>query len=78
MIITAIRAIGLNAVYDDGRVACTAADFVHWFGRDPGRPGRSTALVCFLGGRIGPVATPDHPDGVVAELTSRGVAVSSR
>lgn len=55
-----------------------SGDLVHWFGYDPGRPGKGTALVVFLGGRIRPVVTPDDPGGVVAELTSHGVTVSSR
>lgn len=55
-----------------------SGDFVHWFNLDPGRPGKSVALVIRRSGRgIQPVITPDDPDGVLAELAAHGVAIAT-
>ncbi|HET9075602.1 MAG TPA: hypothetical protein VFN68_01605 [Acidimicrobiales bacterium] len=41
-----------------------SGDFVHWWNLDPKRPGKSTALVLDVGGRVRPTITPDDPDAV--------------
>lgn len=54
-----------------------SGDLHHWFSYDPGRPGKSTALVIELTGQgCRPVITPDQPDAVAAELTAHGVDVT--
>jgi hypothetical protein len=54
-----------------------STDLHHWYNFDPGRPGKSTALVIQLSGRGAvPVITPDQPDQVAAELAAHGVDVT--
>jgi hypothetical protein len=54
-----------------------SGDFVHWFNFDPRRPGKDTALVIYLDGRIRPVITPDDPVRVITELKAHGVNVTT-
>jgi hypothetical protein len=54
-----------------------SGDLVHWFNFDPRRPGKDTALVIYLDGRIRPVITPDDPGRVTAELAAHGVNITT-
>jgi hypothetical protein len=55
-----------------------SGDLHHWYNFDPGRPGKSDALLIELAGKgIIPVITPDQPDEVAAGLSAHGVAVTS-
>jgi hypothetical protein len=53
-----------------------SGDLRHWFSYDPGRPGKSEAIVLHLNGRIRPVITPDEPERVAEELRAHGVHVT--
>lgn len=53
-----------------------SGDLRHWFSYDPGRPGKSQAIVLHLNGRIRPVITPDDPERVAEELRAHGVNVT--
>ncbi len=48
-----------------------SGDLVHWWNLDPGRPGKSTALVIDTGHHIQPTITPDDPERVRALLEER-------
>ncbi|MBO0805486.1 MAG: hypothetical protein J2P25_20715 [Nocardiopsaceae bacterium] len=53
-----------------------SGDFIHWYNWDPGRTKKDLQLVIQLHGRRAkPVITPDVPDDVTAEFTTRGVTV---
>lgn len=49
-----------------------SGDLQHWFSYDPGRPGKSEAIVLHVNGRIRPVITPDDPERVAEELRATG------
>lgn len=77
--IRGVRRVELRALRGRGRIWGTG-NFRYWASLDPGRPGKSTALIIDVGRRVKPFLTPDDPAAVariLAEHASIGQIVDA-
>ncbi|MGD3106166.1 hypothetical protein [Streptomyces sp. YGL11-2] len=68
--IRSLRRVEMGVLTGQGRIWGTANPR-YWASLDPGRMGKSTALVLDLGGYVRPFITPDDPDAVEAVIRER-------
>lgn len=65
--IRSFRRVDLSAARGRGRIWGTANPR-YWASLDPGRPGKSQALILDLGRFVRPFITPDDPDAVESAI----------
>lgn len=56
-------------LYQDRWITCT--DPKYWASLDPGRPGKSSALILDVGGAVKPFITPDNVQAVADIIAAR-------
>jgi hypothetical protein len=68
-----VRRVPIGAFTGRGRI-WGSTTLRYWASLDPGRPGKSTALILDTGSSILPFITPDDPDAVAAVISEHSAA----